>query len=154
MAAGTGVTAVATALALAVIPPEGPEEAPGGYYELGELREREPDDGHEKVLTGTILFPLGILRLGMGATMYVISSPDYCKRVYGPNTSENTCNGLQMFGLVGVAMGGLMTITGAVFLGWGLSQRARYNRWKREHGLALTPMMGRDVRGLSFGFRF
>lgn len=153
MSVGTGATAITIALALAGTPPEGPAEPPGGYYDFREV-EREPPDGHEKVLTGSILFPLGVLRLGMGATMYVISSPDYCKRVYGPNTTEATCNGLQIYGLVGVAMGGLMTITGAVFLGWGLSQRARHQRWQQGQGLALTPMLGREFRGLSLGFRF
>lgn len=152
MSAGTGAV-VACALAVAALPPEGPAEAPGGYYEYREL-EREPDDGREKVITGSILFPLGLLRLGMGATMYVISSPDYCKRVYGPMTSESTCNGLQTFGIVGIAMGGLMAVTGAVFLGWGLKQRARHERWQKGHSLSLAPMMNREVRGFSFGFRF
>lgn len=152
MAVGTG-TAVACALALAVVPPEGPVEAPGGYYTMYET-EREPPDGHEKVITGSILFPLGLLRLGMGATMYVISSPDYCRRVYGPTTSETTCNGLQTFGIVGIAMGGLMAVTGAVFLGWGLKQRAQHRMWQQGRGMALMPVLGRDVRGLSFGFRF
>jgi hypothetical protein len=153
MSAGTGAAAIACALAVAAVPPEGPAEVPGGYYEFRET-EREPADGHEKVLTGSILLPLGVLRLGMGATMYVISSPDYCKRVYGPMTSESTCNGLQTFGIVGIAMGGLMAITGAVFLGWGLKQRMQHRRWQQGHGLALSPMVGREVRGLSFGFRF
>ena len=43
MSAGTGAV-VACALAVAALPPEGPAEAPGGYYEYQEL-EREPDDG-------------------------------------------------------------------------------------------------------------
>jgi hypothetical protein len=149
---------LALAAALAVAPrPEGaapPPETLGGYHTFGEVREREPVDGHEKVLTGTILLPLGGLRTGLGAAMFAMASPQYCQRVYGSQASDETCRGLQIYGLVGVGFGGLMVVTGAVFLAWGMSQRARHRRWMRENGLALTPMMSREVRGLSLGFRF
>lgn len=152
MQIGAHIVAWAVAVASAAPPLEG--DPPGGYRQFGEITEREPSDGEEKVLTGTILLPLGALRAGMGAVMYVIASPNYCQRVYGPKTSESTCDGLQIFGLVGIGMGSLMAVTGAVFLGWGLSQRARHQRWMRERGLALTPMLGRGVHGVSLGFRF
>lgn len=151
----TGLVALTSALALAAPPPRASDpEALGGYYQFGENREREPVDGHEKVLTGSIVFPLGVLRVAMGVGMYVMASPQYCNRIYGANASDQTCRGLQVYGLVGVGMGGLMTVTGAVFLAWGLTQRAKHHRWMREHGLAIAPMMSREVRGLSFGFRF
>lgn len=148
--------ALATALALAPRP-EGalpPQEAPGGYHAFGEIREQEPVDGHEKVVTGSILLPLGLLRTGMGVGMYFMASPQYCQQVYGSQASADTCRGLQIYGLVGVGMGGLMTVTGAVFLAWGLTQRARHHRWMREHGMAFTPVLSREVRGFSLGFRF
>lgn len=152
----TGVS-IALAGALALAPrPEGPPlpEVPGGYHEFGEIRDPEPVDGHEKIVTGSILVPLGLLRTGMGVGMYVMALPQYCQRVYGSQASADTCRGLQIYGLVGVGMGGLMTVTGAVFLAWGLTLRARHHRWMREHGLALTPVLSREVRGLSLGFRF
>lgn len=150
------MTTVGLTFALALAPPPpGPElDGLGGYHSFGEVREREPVDGHEKVLTGSIVLPLGILRTGFGVAMYVMASPTYCARIYGANASDRTCKGLQMYGLVGVGMGGLMTVTGAVFLAWGLTQRARHQRWMREHGLAVAPLMSREVRGLSLGFRF
>ncbi|MBZ5708197.1 hypothetical protein [Nannocystis pusilla] len=155
MVSTTGLVALATALALAAPPPPPSDpEALGGYYAFGENREREPVDGHEKVVTGSIILPLGLLRTGFGAAMYVMAMPQYCNRVYGSNASDQTCRGLQVYGLVGVGMGGLMAVTGAVFLAWGLTQRSRHHRWMREHGLAVAPMMSREVRGLSFGFRF
>lgn len=151
------VAAISTAWALAVAsaaPPAFEGDPPGGYRQFGEITEREPVDGEEKVLTGTILLPLGLLRAGMGGVMYVIASPNYCTRVYGPKTSDSTCDGLQIYGLVGIGMGSLMAVTGAVFLGLGLSQRARYRRWKQERGLAVAPMFGRGVHGVTLGFRF
>lgn len=154
--AGTGA-AWTVALALAA-PPNSPPffegDAPGGYRQFGEVTEREPKDGEDKVLTGTILLPLGALRAGLGVVSYVIASPNYCQRVYGPKTPESTCNGLQIYGFVGLGMGGLMVITGAVFLGWGLAQRARHHKWMQERGLAISPMLGRGVHGVSLGFRF
>lgn len=148
---------VAASVAWALVvasPPVFEGDPPGGYREFGEITEREPVDGEEKVLTGSILFPLGVLRAGMGGVMYAIASPAYCQRVYGPKTTESTCNGLQIYGLVGIGMGSLMAVTGAVFLGWGLSQRARHRQWMRERGLAVTPMLSRGVHGVSLGFRF
>lgn len=148
-------TTVGLAFALATLSPPPPDlDGLGGYRSFGEVREREPVDGHEKVLTGSIVFPLGILRTAMGVGMYVMASPQYCTRIYGANASDQTCRGLQVYGLVGVGMGGLMTVTGAVFLAWGLSLRAQHQRWMRAHGLAVAPLMSREVRGLSFGFRF
>lgn len=152
MQIGGHIVAWAVTVASAAPPLEG--DPPGGYRQFGEITEREPSDGEEKVLTGTILLPLGALRAAMGGVMYVIASPTYCERVYGPKTSDSTCNGLQIFGLVGIGMGSLMAVTGAVFLGWGLSQRARHQRWMQNRGLAVTPMFGRGVHGVSLGFRF
>lgn len=150
----TALVAFTSALALAAPPPPSDPESFGGYHAFGEVREREPPDGHEKVLTGSIVFPLGVLRTAFGVGMYVMASPQYCNRVYGSRATSQTCRGMQIYGLVGVGMGGLMTVTGAVFLAWGLTQRARHHRWMREHGLAIAPMMSREVRGFSLGFRF
>lgn len=144
----------ALAATLAAAQPPGLDEAPGGYYQLGETREREPVDGENKVFTGGLLFPLGLLRAGAGAGMAVMSSPTYCKRIYGPTTADTTCNGLKIYGFVGVGIGGLMAVTGAVLLAWGLTQRARHAKWMRDHGLALAPLGGRGAYGLSLGFRF
>lgn len=153
MPATTTTAALSLALALAA-PPARYEEAPGGYYHLDENREREPDNGDKKTLVGSILVPLGALRLGLGVGMYVMASPRYCNRIYGANITDKSCQGLQVYGLVGVGMGGLMAVTGAVFLAWGLTQRAKHNRWMREHGMAVAPMLGRDVQGVTLGFRF
>lgn len=155
MLSTTGLVAFASALALAAPPPPPSDfESLGGYHAFGEVREREPVDGHEKVVTGSIVFPLGVLRTGFGVGMYVMASPQFCTRIYGPRTTDQACRGMQVYGIVGMAMGGLMTVTGAVFLAWGLTQRARHHRWMREHGLAIAPMMSREVRGFSLGFRF
>ena len=152
MTSAYGIWALTATLAAA--PPPELDEAPGGYYQLGESREREPVDGENKVFTGGLLLPLGLLRAGAGAGMAVMAAPTYCKRIYGPNTADATCNGLKIYGFGGVGIGGLMAATGAVLLAWGLTQRARHAKWMRDHGLALAPLGGRGAYGLSLGFRF
>ncbi|MEZ4381035.1 MAG: hypothetical protein R3A79_06785 [Nannocystaceae bacterium] len=147
--------ALATTIAVSGSPPPpGDGEIPGGYFEFGEIREREPEDGDKNVLIGSILFPLGFLRAGAGAAMLVTAAPDRCKQSYGEGVRDSTCSGLRIYSWVGIGYGGLMLVTGAVFLGWGLSQRSRHRAWKRRNNIAVAPMIGRDGGGLRFGLRF
>jgi hypothetical protein len=74
--------------------------------------------------------------------------------VYGSGVTEQTCAGLRIYGIVGIAFGGLMAATGATFLGWGLIERQRHRKWMRERGFAVGPLLGPGHGGLSLGFRF
>ena len=78
----------------------------------------------------------------------------YAINILGASVSEQHCNGLQIYGIVGSVFGGLMAASGGVILGLGLVQRRRHRQWKREAGLVLAPLLGPGQRGLSLGFRF
>lgn len=154
LAAGTAALAVAL-----VRPPDPPpltpgNEAPGGYLDAEDLRGSEPDDGHNKVTLGSILFSLGLVQFGGGVVSYITSRPQNCAQVYGASVADATCSGLQIYGAIGMAMGGLMSASGAVILSLGLVQRQRHRRWMQEHGLAIGPWFGPQQRGVAVGFRF
>lgn len=133
------LTATASGLALLATfaaPPREPlPAAPGGYWSMSEQRERqtEPDDGEEALTIGSVLFSLGLLRGGAGAaTVFMAGQPQLC-----PSTSEEGCRNYAIFGWLGVAEGGLMFVTGAVYLAIGGSQRARHDRWERGESASL-----------------
>lgn len=145
------------ALALALTaPPPANEEIPGGYFEFGEVREPEPDEGDTKLLIGSILFPLGLLRTGAGAAMLVSASPARCQDRFGQNSSAKTCKNLRTYGWVGTGYGSLMAVTGATFLVWGLVLRSRHRAWKRRNSIAIAPHLGlgQGGGGLIFNWRF
>ncbi|MCB9700351.1 MAG: hypothetical protein H6711_00500 [Myxococcales bacterium] len=147
------------ALALALASPPGksasPEEIPpGGYYELGEVREREPNDGETNTLVGSILFPLGLLRAGAAVAILVTAAPGTCQERYGTGISDRSCQSLRTYGWVGIGYGGLMAVTGAAFLGIGLVQRSRHRTWKIRNGVTLAPLLRPSGGGLSLSIRF
>jgi len=144
---------LALALTLAAPPPAN-EEIPGGYFEFGEVREPEPDEGDTKRLIGSILFPLGLLRTGAGAAMLISASPARCQARFGQHTSAETCKNLRTYGWVGTGYGGLMAVTGATFLVWGLVLRSRHRAWKRRNNIAIAPHLSRSGSGLVFKLRF
>lgn len=151
----SGTAALALALSTAAPPRETESEVPGGYYEAMDLRgDDEPPDGDKKVTLGSVLFALGLIQTGGGVSSYVTATPRFCSSVYGSGVSEDTCAGLRIYGIVGIAFGGLMTVTGATFLGWGLIERQKHRKWMRERGFSVGPMQGPGRFGLSVGFRF
>ena len=152
-----GLSAGTVAVALAMTPPlplESNAEIPGGYHDMTVLRGVEPPDGDGKVTLGSILFSLGMIQFAGGLSSVVMAQPRYCAAMYGASVSEQHCNGLQIYGIVGSVFGGLMAASGGVILGLGLVQRRRHRQWKREAGLVLAPLLGPGQRGLSLGFRF
>lgn len=156
MSLGHAAVALAVAGTLAAPPPEGPAQPPGGYWDLGEKREPEPKDGQTNLTVGAILLPLGLLRSGAGAVNVYTTTGDRCARIYGFDPED--CSSFRAYGWWGVGFGGLMAVTGAVFLGIGFKQRAEHNRWKRRYGIALrtelTPMLGRGEAGAALKLRF
>lgn len=152
----SGTAALTLALAPAAPRPLQTEsEIPGGYYEAMDLRrDDEPPDGDKQVTLGSVLFALGMIQAAGGASSFVTASPRYCTSVYGAGASDQTCSGLRIYGIVGIAFGGLMAATGASFLGWGLIQRKQHRQWMRERGLAIGPLLGPGQHGVSLGFRF
>lgn len=151
----SGTAALALALSPAVPPRELQSEVPGGYYEAMDLRrDDEPPDGDKQVTLGSVLFALGLIQAGGGVSSYLTATPRFCRNVYGSDVSEQTCAGLRIYGIVGIAFGGLMSVTGATFLGWGLIQRQKHRKWMRERGLSFGPMLGPGQHGVSLGFRF
>ncbi len=156
LATHLSVGTAALGLALAG-PPRAMEESevPGGYHEAMDLRgDDEPVDGDKKVTLGSVLFALGLIQTGGGVSSYITATPRFCNSVYGSGVTEQTCAGLRIYGIVGIAFGGLMAATGATFLGWGLIERQRHRKWMRERGFAVGPLLGPGHGGLSLGFRF
>lgn len=151
-----GTAALAVALARPADPPplDPNNEIPGGYLDSEDLRGSEPDDGHNQVTLGSILFSLGLLRVGAGVVGVVTASPGYCAQVYGDSASDKTCSGLQVYGGVGIGLGALMSATGVVILSLGLVKRQRHRKWLQERGMTVGPWMGPHQHGLAFGFRF
>ena len=150
-----GTAALTLALAPAAPRPLPESEIPGGYYEAMDLRrDDEPPDGDKKITLGSVLFALGLIQAGGGVSSYITATPRYCAQVYGSGVTETTCSGLRIYGIVGIAFGGLMAATGAGMLGWGMIQRKQHRKWMRERGLAVGPLLGPGQRGLAIGFRF
>lgn len=142
---GRGAVAWLVAATLAAPPPEGPARRrddapappPGGYWDLGERREPEPDDGQTNLTIGGILLGLGAVRTGSGALGVALTTDlERCRDVYG-NVPVNTCRGLEIYGWVGVGAGGLMVVTGAVFLGLGAAAKQRHDAWRLRNSVSM-----------------
>ena len=130
-------------------------EVPGGYHDAMDLRgDDEPPDGDKQVTLGSVLFSLGLIQTGGAVGSYITATPRYCDKVYGANVSDDTCAGLRIYGIVGIAFGGLMAATGATFLGWGLIQRQKHRKWMKERGFTAGPMLGPGQHGVAIGFHF
>ena len=145
---------IALALAVTMLAPPVESEVIGGYHEGSEVREREPDDGDNKVLIGSILAPLGALRAGAAVGMLVAAQPGNCQRFYGKSVSTGTCASLRIYSWYGVGLGGLMVATGAVFLAMGLVQRRRHREWKRRYGITAAPTLLQGGVGIGVDLRF
>jgi len=120
----------------------------GGYFNSPEDPERAPQDGERNLLIGTILLPLGSLQLAGGILTAILGMQPRCSELF--DYSDSSCNGMVGYGATGASLGGLMAITGAVFLGIGLSQRGNHRRWKRQRGQAARLRVG----GTGLVFRF
>lgn len=128
----------------------------GGYYDLSDAPdETPPRDGGASITTGAVLVPLGALGTGAGLIMMYTAEETRCAELYG--ASADTCRGLYSYGIASAVQGGLMLVTGAVFLGIGLTRRAKYRVWMRDHGLAnatTSPLVLRGGVGLQLSLRF
>lgn len=155
------------ALSTSTVAPEERVELPtnpGGYWDPGEHREKAPDNGEQKILIGAIIAPLGILRTAAGVATYVVSVPSRCQQVWGRNASDETCKGLRIYGIAGIALGGLMAGTGIFYLSWGLINRKKYRAWEKKHNFSWSPFWEPEISpsglsknynlGLQIQFRF
>lgn len=106
----------------------------GGYFDRADEPDSEPNDGERNVLVGAILLPLGSLQLGGGVLLAVLGMQPRCGNQFGYD--DNTCQGMVGYGATSASLGGLMAITGVVFLAIGLGQRGRHRKWQRERGQA------------------
>ena len=134
--------ALLATLAAAPQPSDQPSEIPpGGYWTLGEARDRqtEPPDGERALTIGSVLFPLGLLRAGAGGiNVWMATQPSRC-----PSNTTAGCRTFAAFGWYGVAEGGLMLVTGIVYLAIGGSQRAKHQRWEAGDRAWLDPRRAR-----------
>ena len=120
--------------------PAAPAEPLGGGYwgPLGKPPPAPPDGAWQRT-TGTIILPLGLLRVGAGVlSIYASQSPRCEAWLDGDPT---TCRGLRSYGYWGIAFGGLMAVTGATLLGLGVVQGRRYETWRQQWALggSLSP---------------
>jgi hypothetical protein len=132
----------------------------GNYWDMDRMRGPEPKDGHEEIIAGSILVPLGLIAVSSSAATIWLSAPGHCAARWGSVGADPTasqCRGLRAFGIVRVSYGSLMAITGAVLLGIGLTRREKHRKWERGlSAVAPHPWIGSSGRGggLVWGGRF
>jgi hypothetical protein len=117
------------------LPRSGDPPAPGGYWSTSEQRGRRgtPRDGEDELTVGSVLFSLGMLRVGAAAlTIWMAQTPGRC-----PAIDDAGCRSLLIYGWFGVGEGGLMVGTGLTYLIIGGVRRNRYQRWRRGESVAL-----------------
>ncbi|MCX4241418.1 hypothetical protein [Paraliomyxa miuraensis] len=115
-----------------------PGLAPGGYYGHGTILERPPPDGHNRIVVGSILVPLGTLATVTSAVGLWLTVPTHCAerlRPLGIETTAGRCQGLYTFNAIRTAYGALMLASGGTILVLGLLQRERYRKWRLRHGM-------------------
>ncbi len=122
----------------------------GGGYVDRTTEQTPPKDGEQNVLIGAILLPLGTLQLGGGVLTAVMGMQPRCGETL--NLSDSACNAMVGSGAASATLGGLMAITGVVFLAIGLGQRGKHRRWKRERGQASRPRFGPSASGFELRF--
>jgi len=133
--------------------------APGGYYGHGAILERAPPDGHNRIIVGSILVPLGTLAIVSSAVGTWMTVPSHCAERLGAAGIEATasrCQGLFTFNVIRTSYGALMLGSGATILVLGMLQRERYRKWRHEHGMKarLEPAIALPGRGTaSVGLR-
>lgn len=131
---------------------------PGGYWDVDKSRGREPADGEDEILAGSIIFPLGILSVGSSAATVWLSTPGHCESRWqslGASPDRDQCKGLYAFGWVRLAYGSLMIITGAALLGVGLHRRRKHAEWEKGYALRprIDPFFARGGAGVSLTLR-
>ncbi|MBX7081060.1 MAG: hypothetical protein K1X88_17805 [Nannocystaceae bacterium] len=112
----------------------------GGYWDLSRTAGKEPPDGDDEIIAGSILLPLGTLSVASAASMVWLSLPGHCAERWqsiGASPTHDQCKGLYALSLVRVVYGGLMIITGGALLGVGLVRRKRHRAWERGGTLSL-----------------
>lgn len=125
----------AALLLTTTLAPPAPDPAPGGYWSIGEQRQRrgEPPDGHDELTVGSVLFSLGLLRIGAAAaTIWLARTPERC-----PVASAGGCRSLEIYGWFGVGEGGLMFGTGLTYLIIGAVRDRRHRRWRAGESVLL-----------------
>jgi hypothetical protein len=133
--------------------------APGGYHGHGVILERPPPDGHNRIVVGSILVPLGTIATVTSAVGTWLTVPQHCARrlaTVGIEADAARCQGLFAFNVVRVSYGALMLASGATILALGILQRERYRKWRHGHGMRarLEPTLGLPSRvGASLGLR-
>lgn len=132
----------------------------GGYWDMDRTRGREPDDGREEIIVGSILVPIGIIAVSSAAATVWLSAPGHCQERWasvGAAPTADQCKGVRVFGIIRVSYGSLMVVTGSVLLGIGMHRRERHRKWERG-GVAiqgrLTPWFGGGSGGLTYTARF
>lgn len=133
--------------------------APGGYHGFGVILERPPPDGHNRIVVGSILVPLGAIATVSSAVGTWLSVPAHCAErlaATGVEADAERCQGLFTFNVIRVSYGALMLASGATILALGIIQRERYRKWRHEHGMRahIEPMLGiPSRRAASLGLR-
>jgi len=112
---------------------------PGGYWGPTDTKELPPSDGRRKILIGSILAPLGALATASGGAFTYLTVPGHCvERLAGVGieTTGDRCKGLFTLNIIRTTYGGLMLITGTVFVVLGLRERDRRREWDSHHTAA------------------
>ncbi|MFO7563431.1 MAG: hypothetical protein R6X02_12370 [Enhygromyxa sp.] len=136
----------ALVLATTLAPP--PDPAPGGYWSVGEQRQRrgEPPDGDDELTVGSVLFSLGLLRIGAAAVnVWMARTPQKC-----PIKDPGGCRSFEIYGWFGVGEGGLMFGTGLTYLIIGAVRDRRHRRWQAGESVARPRAWG-AARRLELG---
>lgn len=127
----------------------------GGYWDMERAHGREPDDGREHIIVGSILLPLGVIAASTAAATVWLSAPGHCKERWAALDAAPTaqqCRGTHVFGIIRVAYGSLMAVTGATLLGIGMHRRELHRKWSRRQ--SFEPYFGSRGGGLTWTLRF
>jgi hypothetical protein len=95
--------------------------------------EEPPSKGKGMIITGAILLGSSALP-GIGAGTYCIT-----------NDLSSACDKEE--GYSALTFGIIALGVGAPLLTFGIIRNRRYQEWKREHGVAITPTTGRTAMG-------
>jgi hypothetical protein len=127
----------------------------GGYWDMETAHGREPDDGREHIIVGSILLPIGTIAASTSAATIWLSAPGHCKERWaslGGTPTSQQCRGTYVFGIIRVAYGSLMMVTGATLLGIGMHRKEKHRKWSRRQ--SFTPYFDGRGGGLAWTLRF
>jgi tetratricopeptide (TPR) repeat protein len=116
-------------------------------------RHASPTTATTRSRSGASCFRSGGCGWGLASFGFISASAGYCAQVYGNSASDETCSGLQIYGITGMALGGLMAVTGMVILALGLVKRQRHRGGcgARDGDRSVE---GPQHHGVAIGFRF